>query len=62
MEKDQKSMWDELLELYTEEEAETFLRTPQPFLDGGVPSVEMAKGNSGPIWHWIDGCNSQIAT
>ncbi len=62
MEEDAKSMWDELTELYTEAEAEVFLRTPQPFLNGGVPSVEMAKGNSQPIWDWIDGCNGQVAT
>lgn len=58
----EKSLWDELLELYEPEEAEVFLRTPQPFLDGAVPSVEMAKGNFDPIFSWIDGCNGMVAT
>lgn len=62
MEEDALSMWDELLKMYSEEEAELFLRTPQPFMGGLVPSVEMAKGNSQPIWDWIDGWKDQIAT
>ena len=59
-----ESLWGALCELYTEDEARTFLCTPQSFLGGMTPAEAIARdGQEGEmLLDWIEGCNAQTAT
>ena len=59
-----QTLWQALMELYTEDEARLFLCHPQEFLGGMTPAEAMARdGEEGQaLLDWIEGCNAQVAT
>ncbi len=45
----EKTIWDHLLEYYTEEEAYRWLCAQHPQLDGAVPAVLLAQGREAEV-------------
>lgn len=49
-----ETLWDALLKYYTEAEAQLWLTLPHPQLEGQVPAILCAQGNSEPVWQVLD--------
>jgi len=58
------TLWEFLMEFYTEDEARQFLTSPQPFLDGMTAAEAMARGGetADAVWSYLEGMDGQIAT
>lgn len=59
---DGKSLWAELLELYTEEEAVKWLTSPHPMLDGKTAAEMMARGEFERLFAIVDGISAGTFT
>ncbi len=57
-----ETIWDILLEYYTESEARRWLTSPHPMLKGETPAVYLALGNTHAVENVIRMMDSQVAT
>lgn len=60
---DGKSLWDSLLDLYTEEEAVRWLTSPHPMLNGKTAAECLARGKTDVVFTAFDRITEgQVAT
>lgn len=57
-----ETVWDALLEYYTEDEAKKWLTMPHPMLNGELPAVYLAWGNDFAVMNAIRSMDAQVAT
>lgn len=57
-----ETIWDLLLQYYTEDEARRWLTVPHPMLKGELPAVYLALGNTHAVTQVIQMMDGQVAT